>query len=103
DDFIEAVVSSEVGWVGFGDADDVSVEDVGSLEDADLFDFGNGELFDLVVGHTPKFIRVVTEILKANPDFVGIGDEVRAPVIEDLQATYLYVGFLNVDPCVLER
>src|ERR1017187_10688855 len=37
-ELVEAGVGAEVGGIGFGDADDVGVGDVGGFEDADLGD-----------------------------------------------------------------
>ena len=71
-------------------------------QDADARDFLDGELDDLIVRLVPQRIGVVAEILEADPHLDGIGDQVRAPVIEDLHAADEHVGLLDIDPRVLD-
>ena len=64
---------------------------------------GDRESRDLFVGHVPELVGFVAEVFQADPDLRWIGDHVRAPVVEDLQAADQHVGLLDVDPGVLER
>src|SRR5205823_5464958 len=46
-------------------------------------------------------VALVAEILNAYPNLARIGNQVRTPIIEDLQAAGKNVRLLDVDPIVL--
>ncbi len=60
---------------------------------------GKGD--EVLVAHGPHVVALGAEILKTDPHGVfGIGDHIRRPVVEDLQAADLHVALLNIDPAV---
>ena len=48
----------------------------------------------------PQLVALVAEVFEPEPDGIGVGDQVGAPVVEDLQPTDLDVALLDVDPVV---
>ena len=49
---------------------------------------------------SPEVVALVAEILQPEPHRPGVGDQVGAPVVEDLQPAEVHVRFLDVDPVV---
>src|SRR6202034_1361283 len=72
-------------------------------KNTDLLNFGDREACHVGVGHLPEIVGVVAEVFQADPHLRRVGDHVRAPVVEDLQAPHQNVRFLDVDPGVFQR
>ena len=56
-----------------------------------------------VIRHGSKVRPSRCRSTRAEPDVVGIGHHERTPVVEDLQPAEQNVGFLDIDPVVLDQ
>ena len=59
--------------------------------------------FEIRIRQAPQGIALVAEIFQPQPHGLGIGHQIRTPVIENLQAPDVNAPFLNVNPVVLQH
>ena len=64
----EPVVGAEVRGIGLLHPQDRGVEHFGGVDDADLAEFLGRQRDHALVGEVPDFVRLVAEILQAQPD-----------------------------------
>ena len=100
-DFRETVVGAEISRIGLGHADHAGVQNIGLIDDADFGNFRLRKVNHFFIRQFPDVIRFVAEVLESNPGIARIAHQMRAPVVEDLHAAHLNIGFLNIDPVVL--
>lgn len=103
DRFQVALVGAVIDGVGFGDAENAAVGDIGRFCQPDLFDFSLAEGDKVGVGHGPEGVVLVAEVFEAEAGGVGVGNHLGRPVFEVLDAADLHPWFMHVNPVVGEE
>ena len=58
----------------------------------------------ILIGHGPEGIPFLAEVFQADPQGVeGIPDQIRGPVVENLQPSQFHLRFLDIDPAVRDN
>ena len=99
-DLVELAVGAEVGGIRLLDVEHHGIAHVFGTGDIYLVEFGDGKLDEVLVGHAPHLVALGGEVFEADPHLLGVGHQVGAPVVENLDAAELHVGFLHIDPVV---
>ena len=97
-----AVVRVEVGRIRLLHALTMGIDHVlRAVDDLHAGELLDGELLRLLLRHVPEGITLLAEVFKADPHgVVNILDQIRAPVVEDLQAADLIARILHVNPTI---
>ena len=71
------------------------------VDNANRGEFVRGEFYKVVIAHLPEFVTFAAEIFQSDPHrILRIGNEIRRPVIKNLQTPQLNRRFLNINPTV---
>ena len=102
DELVHVLIGVEVGGVRLPDALTMGVDDlVRTVDHTHAGELGNRELGDILLAHVPERVALLAEVLETDPHgVVHVLDQVRAPVVEDLQTADLVARVLHVDPAV---
>ena len=101
-ELVDLPVAVKVGGIGLLYVLDVAVQGLGlGREHAHAHELGRREAHAILVAHVPEVVTLVAEVLKPDPDSLrGPSDHVGRPVVEDLDASELHAGILDVNPVV---
>lgn len=70
----------------------------------DGFQFLGRKSQKILIGHGPEGVPFLAEVFQADPQGVeGIPDQIRGPVVENLQPPQFYLRFLDIDPAVRDN
>mmetsp|Transcript_37521 Transcript_37521/g.87502 ORF Transcript_37521/g.87502 Transcript_37521/m.87502 type:complete len:471 (-) Transcript_37521:643-2055(-) len=92
--------TAEIAWVGLGLAQNGGVQQFSLVGQAELLHLAYRQLLQVLFAQRPELVVIARKKFQPQPDCVGVGHHIGAPVVEHLQAADLDAGFLDVDPVV---
>src|SRR5438874_1803652 len=86
----DAAIGAEICRIGLGYPHNGAIENIGQPYQSNFCKLTTGEVQKVSIAHTPKAVALAAEVFESQPDGAGIGDQRRAPVVENLQASELH-------------